>query len=165
MSYEIKNTFEVDTKEPAVLENFGIPKGSINSPSEKIEFFDISNHEFDLRGKDFIGFNKILSEIDVKINPNGDSVKVGSKSKIELTINFVDIVIEVGRGYLGQELIELEDREENLGVFENVKEGEINLEDVELNLNIKNYLGADLNSNIEDIFVVSKSWIKRKIIT
>lgn len=163
MTYELKNTFEADTKEPAIVKDLRIPPAISGNSSTTSTYFDLTNYEFDLRGKDFTSFNTILSEIDVKIDPNGDSVMVGGSKRIELTVNFQDIIIEVGRGYLGQEVLVLDNKEEDLGIFNTIKEGKIKLEDVELKLDLKNYLGADLKSVIKDLYIVSVAGDKEKL--
>lgn len=121
-----------------------MPPGSITNPSYTINEFDLSNYHFDLSGINEDSFNQMNNEISLNVDPNYDStVELPVQDTIIKTlISFINPKIAYARGYFGQHEFSFD---ESLAIdqLSGIVEGNLNIQELEVNLSIDNYAGID----------------------
>lgn len=133
-----------------------IPAGSIMNPSTLTKTYDLSGYVLDLRGPDFNSFNSLTTVIRAQIDPNGNVVTVSAGDFVRSTNTFSEIVPEYARGYFGNRT-ESERASDSLGLFNNIKSGQLNLSAARLDLQVVNEAGVDIRLKINELTAKSEN--------
>ncbi|MBC8266152.1 MAG: hypothetical protein H8E84_04220 [Flavobacteriales bacterium] len=126
---------------------------SINGEMTMLNF-DFDGYLLDLTGQDGrLGgdtVNTIYSESFTYIDSTGELVTINQTDSFYSFTDF-DFVTEYARGFLGQDTLEVEETQSKTNVFNKIISGDLDLESATLSLNIKNYLGADLQIKFDKL--------------
>ncbi len=133
-----------------------IPPGSISNPSSLVKTYDLSGYVLDLRGPNFNSFNSLTSVVRAQIDPNGSVVTVSAGDFVKTKNTFTELIPEYARGYFGNRT-ETESSTDSLGIFNNIKGGQFNLEAATLELEIINEAGVDVRLKINELTAKSQS--------
>tara|TARA_B100001758_G_scaffold247628_2_gene266255 strand:- start:7263 stop:9290 length:2028 start_codon:yes stop_codon:yes gene_type:complete len=113
--------------------------------------FDFEGYVLDLTGKNGrLGgdtVNTLYSEAYTYIDSSGTLETINYTDSFYSFIEF-NLVPEYAIGFLGQDTVEITENEINFDVMNKIKTDNLDLDEVELKLNIKNYIGADAQLDI-----------------
>lgn len=126
------------------------PAGSPSDPSMVNGSLDLANYTLDLRGPDLNQVNIISTELSSSIDPNGQDTEVTNMDSVLIQIGLVDIVPQYAKGYFGQESITIDETVE-LDIFEDLVEGLIDIDQISVNMRVRNGVGADAQAVIQEI--------------
>ncbi len=136
---------------PLSLQNVAIPPGTVSNPAIQQKSIDLSGYTIDLRGSSTNESNQLQLELDAQLNPNGNgSPVVGGQEIVRFTSTFKSIVPSYARGYFGRQTFETGFQREGLGFLKNLS-GNLNLQDITLNLSLENGIGADFSFLITEL--------------
>lgn len=129
-----------------------MPAGSISNHSVVSGQFDLSGYTIELTGTNGNGFNKILTSIDCKINPNfGANVSVSSSDAIYISNTIKDVKIARAEGYFGQHEFNTGWDQTALNGFNKFVSGNIDVNQLNMDFSISNGIGLDGLININGI--------------
>ena len=118
---------------------------TVNGEFVKFDF-DFNNYTLDLTGEENrIGgdtINTIYTEFFSYIDSTGELITLNQTDSFYYYTEF-KIIPEYAKGYLGRDTITFGPESIELDQFNNILSGEIDFESVELNINLKNYIGAN----------------------
>ena len=148
----------LETFIPGSFDKFGnpfkqtiiVPGKLANTPGVIESEFDLNGYSFDLTGTGGTSYSIIEVENNIKIDPNGSTVLVSSQDTIFIESIVTNIKPIAVKGYLGQSSIEETDKA-GIDFFDLIKDGSIDLEQVNLSLELNNYTGTDLQFKLENL--------------
>jgi len=109
-------------------------------------YFNCDDYIMDLRGKEGRTggdtINTIYSEMYIYLDSTGELETIHRVDSFNLYNEF-NITPEYAKGYIGQDTLVLSPEVKNTTIFDNITNGTIDLKQANLNLSIKNYVGAD----------------------
>lgn len=121
---------------------------------------DLSNFEFDLTGSDGLKYNTMTSIASATIDPTFSStVTISQADSIKINVSFEDISPSKALGYFGNELITIPLDTISLPFMENVITGNLDIDQVDLDVKITNGIGVDLQATIEQMNSIHESSI------
>lgn len=136
---------------PLNLQNIAVPPGSVANPSIQEKSINLAGYRLDLRGNSLNESNQLQLELDAQLNPNGNGCPVlGGQEIVRFTSTFKNIVPAYARGYFGQQDYISGLQREGLGFMKNLS-GNLNLDDITLDLELVNGIGADFAFNINEL--------------
>jgi hypothetical protein len=107
------------------------------------ETFPLEGYNVDLRGQSGVQYNTFYNEFIARIDSTGEVVTISKEDSIQVIYGLQNIVPQELKGYFGQTDISESDTIGNLGLFDKIAEGSINLEDGTVNLVIANGVGIE----------------------
>ncbi len=125
-----------------------VPPGTKSNPTTLSRTYDLSDYEFDFRGTNQDEFNIINSEFAAVVDPNGQTTTVTGGDYFSFLASFIDIKPKYGRGYFGQQTVDLGPAIDSLNIFNNIKRGNINLDRASVTFEILNNIGVDMEAQI-----------------
>ena len=115
-------------------------------------YFNCDGYIMDLKGQvGRIGgdtVNTIYSEMHIYLDSTGELETINRVDSFNLYNEF-NIVPEYAKGYIGQDTLLLSPETKNTSIFESITNGTIDLKEGNLNLSIKNYVGADASISFQ----------------
>ncbi|MBL7941534.1 MAG: hypothetical protein JNM00_02150, partial [Flavobacteriales bacterium] len=127
---------------PVLIDVHTMP-GNQFIPFEFSGSINLSGYHFDLTGESGTASNQVFSNLIVKVDPLATAAaQVSGGDQIEITLKFVDPVVQYARGYFGQHLYEFNESIDVSGDMQ-FPSGVLNLEQAALSLEITNAVGAD----------------------
>ena len=109
--------------------------------------FNFDDYVLDLTGKEGrLGgdtINTIYSESYTFIDSTGTLETINNTDSFYSFVEF-NLITEYAKGYLGQDTIEIKQKENNLDIFNKMNASNFELKEVNLKIQIENYIGADL---------------------
>lgn len=135
-------------------ESIMIPKASGGVPGIIESEFDLSGYTFDLTGANGASYNRIEVKSYITVDPNGSTVYISSQDSVFYESIISQIRPEYAKGYLGQDFINGSSTN-SLSIFKLIKNGTIDLDKVTLDLNLKNYAGADLQVKLNELKAIN----------
>ena len=115
-------------------------------------YFNCDGYIMDLKGQvGRIGgdtVNTIYSEMHIYLDSTGELETINRVDSFNLYNEF-NIVPEYAKGYIGQDTLLLSPETKNTSIFESITNGTIDLKQANLNLSIKNYVGADASISFQ----------------
>ena len=116
--------------------------------------FDFEGYVLDLTGEENrLGgdtVNTIYTESYTFIDYTGTLETINNTDSFYSFVEF-DLTTEYAKGYLGNDTINIEPKENRLNIFNNINADKLDLKDVNLNLKIENYIGADIQIDLIEI--------------
>ena len=160
----LPDTGKIKYNIPSLTKN-GIPFTSVSiiPPSLYGEMtqveFNFDDYILDLTGQEgrISGdtVNTIYSESFTFIDSTGELATINQTDSF-YTFTDYNFITEYARGFLGQDTLKIDESESNISVF-NKLSGGINFESAKLSLNIKNFLGADLQLKFDEFSTYNSS--------
>lgn len=130
--------------------------GSPQDPTIYEEIRDISGYELDLTGQNGNSHNTIAASFQAAISDDAGTTEIYGNDSISVNLRFVDVVIEYATGFFGEYESELVDTID-LGLFNQLSPGVVSFEDVNLSLDIENYVGMDARVTFNEILSLRSS--------
>ena len=128
---------------PFTTENLVPP--TINGEMTKYEF-NFDDYKLNLTGKENrIGgdtINTIYTEFFTYIDSTGELINIDQSDSLYFFTEFI-IIPEYAFGFLGYDSLKIDDEYIETNAFSNIISGSLDLNDVDLTLNINNYVGAE----------------------
>ena len=94
--------------------------------------------------------NTIYTESYTFIDYTGTLETINNTDSFYSFVEF-DLTTEYAKGYLGNDIIRIEPKENNLDIFNNINVSSLELQDVNLEIKIENYIGADIEIDLIDL--------------
>ena len=117
--------------------------------------FEFEGYTLDLTGKqNRIGgdtINTIYTEAYTYIDSTGEIETINYLDSFYSYIEF-DLTPEYAIGYLGNEIFEINDKNILFSIFNNVSSGTFDLNNANMTLSLKNYIGAEANLRFNDFY-------------
>ena len=111
--------------------------GTISDPGIGEITIDFSGYTIDLTGENGNSYNTIQSKVHVKTDPNGADVTITNQDKFNTSVAFESLIADYGEGYFGKQVFS-DTTEVNVTQLDHIAGGQINIEDLNLDLVIKN---------------------------
>ena len=152
-------TSDIDERTVAT---FTIPKATLNgipltvteeipANGSKTLTIDISGYDLDLTGASGTEVNPISFLVQGKIADDGQATPVSAFDKFIFSATFTDVQPAYLHGYFGQQDIDASGSDKKISFFNKITAGSLQIEDVNVNLSIENYIGADAQFNIGNL--------------
>ncbi|MCH8905291.1 MAG: hypothetical protein IIA45_15440 [Bacteroidetes bacterium] len=128
-------------------------------------FHDFSGYDVDLTGSDGSKLNYLYRELSVRIDSTGKTVTLSLQDSFRVIMGIVQLVPDYAVGYFGQDTVNVGPASVDIDVFDAVKSGTIDLENVIMSLEIDNGLGLDGTIEFKNIEAVNTKDAKSKTLT
>ncbi|MCH2199722.1 MAG: hypothetical protein MK081_13165 [Flavobacteriales bacterium] len=111
---------------------------------------DLTNANLDLQGASGSSSNRIAALLDVVVSPLAtEAVPVFGTDSVRITLNFQDVVIGYARGYFGNRELDSNTEIDFSPFLESF--GTLNLQELSIDVDIKNTIGADATFRLDRI--------------
>ncbi|MEX0966706.1 MAG: hypothetical protein WD077_05675 [Bacteroidia bacterium] len=107
------------------------------------EDVDVRGYRVDLRGQDGTKYNTFYNTFVVSIDSTGKLASLSLDDSIYVFYGLVNVVPEYVEGYLGQKQFEVGPEQIKFDFFDQVASGQLEFEDVHMELQFDNTVGAD----------------------
>lgn len=152
------------TLDEASVVTYGLPLATLNGQPLQVtdtvpangsisRTYDLAGYTIDLTGFEGDRVNTVLTEVRAIISPNGANVVVNAGDELDVSNTLEGIVPAYGRGYFGNQVVNLGPESVTNEVFANIKEGRFNLDAVDAQLTIVNHTGVDFGLQINELSV------------
>lgn len=133
-----------------------IPAGTASGPGTFNNYYDLSGYDINLTGSTGNSVNTIVTSSWAQIDPSfTGTVVVYNTDTLKTSITFDDVIPAFAIGYFGQETISVGPETSDFSIFSRITDGTIQLEDVSIDLQLENGIGADARLNISDLTSIS----------
>lgn len=110
-----------------------------------LKTIDATGYQLDLRGQSQTQVNRLDIFLDVTLDAAGDTLLINNNSfMFEIRNEFLNILPFYGKGYLGQYAFQSGNSEAELDVLDRIRSGYVDIDDVTLDLQLINRMGADI---------------------
>lgn len=135
-----------------------VPAASGGGTSTVSGTFDLDGYYLDLTGQNGLDLNVVLTNINCKIaESNTSDVSVSSADNIIVSNNFQEITIEEAEGYFGQHSISSGLEYASFEGFKKWVSGAIDIDDLDVDIVIKNGVGVDLFLQLNELTATGNS--------
>ena len=159
----LKISSDIDERTVAT---FTIPKAKLNGVSltvteeipangSKSLILDLSGYDLDLTGASGTEVNTISFLTQGKIADDGQATPINALDKFVISATFQDVQPAYLHGYFGQHNIDASANEEKINFFNKITSGNLQIEDVNVNLSIENAIGTDVQFNIGQLTAIN----------
>ncbi|MEO8591438.1 MAG: hypothetical protein ABI432_18805 [Flavobacteriales bacterium] len=124
--------------------NASVGPGTPANPALASASRDLAGSVFDLRGPDFNSVNTLTTSISAQLDQNGAGATVTDQDSLIATVSYNGLVPQYAKGYFGSRTVHVGPEVSNLGLFNNVVGGSIDLDQVALRMRLENGFGADV---------------------
>ncbi len=132
-----------------------VPAASTGGTSVVSGTFDLGGYFLDMTGQGGIAFNKVMTNINCKISTSNTSdISVSSADEIIIANKFKDMVIEEAQGYFGQHTVSTGLEYTSFEGFSNWVAGAIDIDDLEVDLVLRNGVGVDAFIQLNELEAV-----------
>jgi hypothetical protein len=133
-----------------------IPAGTTSGPGLFSSFYDLSGYDIDLTGTTGNQVNTLVTSSWAQIDPAfTGTVVVYNTDSLKTNITFDDVTPSFAIGYFGQESIAVGPETSDFSIFSRITGGSLQLEDVNIELELENGIGADARLNIADLIAMN----------
>ena len=131
-----------------------VPAKSGSTAGKITSSFDLSNYKFDLTGQNHNKVNTLMTETSVSVNCNdiGQDTIFPFTDNVKVSNSFIGIVPQYAKGYFGSAVTTMGPDSTTLSLFSHVIDGALNLQNINIDLDIENSVGADARVTIENLF-------------
>jgi hypothetical protein len=145
------------TKDGIVYETLQEVPGATDTAFAKLEkFIEFDDYILDLTGSGHDAYNTIYALTTVWLHPDADTVLVYPADSISIVSTFDEFVPEYVSGYLGKMTMEVKESTA-LQSFDKLKSGAFNLENTKAQIDIYNYIGADVSIDFLDLSTIKNT--------
>jgi hypothetical protein len=118
--------------------------GSPQSPAYSTDMRDLAGSSFDLRGPQFNLVNTIQTILGAQLDPNGQGATVTDQDSVILEAKYSGLVPQYAKGYFGARTVEVGPDVTDLGLFNSIIGGTLDLDETTLRLRVENGIGVDI---------------------
>jgi len=138
--------FEIQTTLPPA------PPGGVSVFSHA---YDFAGYDLDLTGPNHDTVNTIYNRIQARVDSTGQMTTLSVTDSIYSSMKFEGIIPDYARGYLGQDTFTAGPSQEMIDIFNRIVDGTLQVEDVKLDVEIHNGIGAEAQIDINQITSVN----------
>jgi len=153
-TYSITNA--VQNSQPFTI-TVTVPPGSISNPAVYSGSYDLAGYDFDLTGSSGSEYNTYRTTLSVKLNTNASATTVTNQDYVIIETKFIDIIPAYATGYFGSELISMPVTETDFDAFDRIISGSIDIDQLDVNLILRNGIGADARVVLSQLSSVNTS--------
>lgn len=124
---------------------------SIQGKSSLVKYYALNDYDFDLTGLKGDQVNTIVHTYTISTDEKGKADILASGEGLIVKISFIDLLPEYIRGYFGQQNLSFNNDSIFLGFSKNFNAKNILLSQSSINIDINNYLGAELSGSIYNV--------------
>ncbi len=139
---------------PAVLQS-PVGPGTPAQPAISEQTLDLAGAHFDLRGPDLDQVNTLSTMLSAQLDPNGEGATVTNQDSIIAIATYRDLVPEYARGYFGSRVVDIGPDSVELGLFDRIVGGTLDLDQVTMRLKVENGVGVDIQAYIQEFRAVN----------
>lgn len=136
--------------------NSAIPPAKNNVFGSIKKSFSFEGYDFDLKG-DGDTINTFSQNIIGRIQYTGEMKTLRKSDTVYIKAGVQSVDPEYAEGYMGKQTVSIGLDEIGFNIFDRVKSGKINLEDVKMDIEIENGIGAGANAKIKQLISVNKN--------
>jgi hypothetical protein len=123
---------------------------SINSV--KTGSFDLSGYSINLTGTNGNVYNTLSTLIQIKLSDNNSSdVLINNEDSVYIENKISNLSIEYAEGYFGNQVTSVVNNKSAIAQMSNIVDGSIDLEQVSVDFNIVNGIGADAAFTVQNL--------------
>jgi hypothetical protein len=119
-----------------------------SNPSVASGIIALTNYHIDLTGTNGNSYNQLVNLIHVQVDDDASApAQVYGSDSVVIDLTFVDATVRYARGYFGQHAYAFSENI-TLGANFQLPAGQLNLDGAQLDFVFKNYVGADMQMNL-----------------
>lgn len=123
--------------------------GTTANPYYETGTIDLSGYQFDLTGTSGGSSNRLAFALQADISSTASgNISVSANDSLTVRLRFVDMKVAYARGYFGSILSDI-DQQIDIAPLSSIAGGNLNLQELSFNLDIENYVGADIQLKID----------------
>lgn len=123
--------------------NTTLPPAPPNGVSSFTRSYDFSGYDLDLTGPDHDTVNTIYNRFIARVDSTGQMKTLSVDDSIYSSMRFENITPDYARGYIGQDTFTAGPSEEMIDIFNRIIDGTIQLDQVKMDVEIRNSIGAE----------------------
>lgn len=128
-----------------------LPPAPSGGTSGFTQSFDLAGYTFDLTGVNGTEHNTFYSHLIASIDSTGELVTISKADSIFIDYELSNIVPDYITGYVGQQIVNVGPSTTEFSAFRSIQGGTLALEDVDVNLSIKNGIGVEGRINFYNL--------------
>jgi hypothetical protein len=128
-----------------------VPAAAGGQPGTITQVVDISGYTIDMTGGSGFSANRILVQIDTRIDPSGKPVQVTPFDTLKIKASFDELILKEAYGYFGEHLIETGLQSTRLDLFDLVTQGSLSPDTISARIRLRNGAGIDLRVHIREL--------------
>ena len=118
-----------------------VPGGTLANPGEGDLVLDLAGYTMDMSGTTGTLYNLLQSKMNVTTDPNGPNVTITNQDVFKANVEFKNLLIDYAKGYFGNTIFS-DTTIVDVNELSNITGGAINIDDVNLQLIIRNGIKA-----------------------
>lgn len=128
-----------------------VPAGSVANPSFTTSVLDLQGYSFDMIGQSGTDFNAYSTKIVIRMSNQAQPTQVHNYDKVIISSTYSDLFPSYAQGYFGHRTESIPGESTAFDLFEKIISGSIDINQVDVNLVIRNYVGADARITIQQL--------------
>lgn len=118
---------------------------------------DISGYDLNLKGTTGSKTNTFVTKSIARVDTNGATVNIDIGQKIKFINTLVDVVPYYVRGYFGSQSYRFGPETTDFSVFNRIVDGNLDIEDIDVNLSFENGIGVDARLVINQLKTINSN--------
>ena len=139
-----------------------VPAGSLSNPAIYSQQFDLSGYDFDLRGTSGSDYNAFRADLLIKMASTSSPTNLTNSDRIIISTGFTGLKPSYAKGYFGSQMIDVPSETVPFDLFNKLISGTIDIADIDINLILRNAIGADARITINQ-FLAQKTYTSASI--
>jgi hypothetical protein len=132
--------------------NINVPAAVGSTPGVYSQVFDLSGYVIDLTGVAHNRVNTIYTSMIAKVSPDAAGpVTIDNTDSLIIENKFYDLIPYYAKGYFGNNTFNIGPGTTDFNLFSRITDGTIQLEDVNFNLKLENFIGLDARVYINNL--------------
>lgn len=157
VTYTLTSSGFQNTNGPPLVVVSTVPAAPPGGTSTLVETHDISGYHLDLTGPTQTEFNKLTTNLVIQNAVTSDTLHVTGGMTVSVDNSFVDVIPEYARGYFGSRDIDIDPATEEFDAFNRVIGGSLDIDDIDVELEIRNGVGVDATATIHQLSAINSN--------
>ena len=129
--------------------------GTPAAPTVSVSSRDLAGARFDLRGPQMNAVNTLQTILGAQLDPDGQGATVTDQDSLIIEASYFGLVPEYARGFFGQREVSAGPTEDDLGLFDALVGGTLDLDEAHLVLKVTNGFGVDLQLRMHELVAIN----------
>lgn len=113
--------------------------------------YPMDDYNFDLTGKNKDTFNTFYSTMVASLKESGKLISISKEDSFILNFTFDQLIPKYIKGYFGMDTIDIPQASTSTDIFEMIESGNVEFEDLEVEIEIENSLGVDGSIELQNL--------------
>jgi len=135
--------------------NASVGPGTPANPAFASASRDLAGSVFDLTGPNYNSVNTLATSIGAQLDPTGTGAWISDEDSLIAKVTYQGLVPQYARGYFGSRTVHVGPEVSNIGLFNNVVGGTIDVDEVALRIRLENGFGVDIQVAIDHFTAVN----------